>query len=73
MRKKRLNLKKGKGGREDSKDRILEVDKLMDMSDKFLANLLKRNPTAAVGKAEIHLIYMEQLSKDSEIAGARFL
>lgn len=43
------------------------------MSDKFLADLRKRNPKPAMRKAEIHLIYIEEFSKDSGICGARFL
>lgn len=33
----------------------------------------KRNPKPAARKADIHLIYREEFSKDSGIGGARFL
>lgn len=49
----------------------------MELSDKFLADKKKRkkkkNPKPAVRKADIHLIYREEFSKDSGIGGARFL
>lgn len=34
-----LNYKKGKSEREDGKKEVLETGKLMEMSEKFLANL----------------------------------